>query len=231
MESATPRSALAAAYEQPYSRPVDEQRQHRSRRKQQREPTRVRQLLAIRDRVIYDAVLGRGGGACGGRALARGRGHTSGRACSGGTVPGCRTRRGSRGSVCSGWAAGSSRGGTACGSACPGGVTVAEVGRFCGLVDRYRLPAIMAEGYLPLIPARSGTRTRGLARGSAGGRAICAGGPARGRARGLAIIQLRQAKEDLVLGYVADLIGDLGGRILDFILADAVLLGDLLSRA
>jgi hypothetical protein len=38
------------------------------------------------------------------------------------------------------------------------------------------------------------------------------------------VIYLRQAKEDLVLGYVADLLGDLGGRILDFLLPYVVLL-------
>src|SRR5215207_5874229 len=241
MESATPRSALAAAHEQPYGRPVDEQRQNHGCRHQQRESTRVRQLLVVGDGVVYDPVLGRGGRARGGRAGARGRGLTRGsarggarsggrRACGGargsGTVPGCRTR----GGACRGRAAGRGRGGTACGGACPEAVTVVEVGRYCGLVDRDRLLALVAEGYLPLIPARSGSRTRSLARDSAGGsarrRAICA----RGRTRVPATIQLRQAKGDLILGYVADLLGDLGDRILDLFIADAVLIGDFFDR-
>src|SRR5215204_5841878 len=75
-----------------------------------------------------------------------------------------------------------------------------------------------------------GGRASGVPRG---GRAINTCGRAidtRGPARGLAVIYLRQAKEDLVLGYVADLIGDLGDRILDLFLADVVLIGDLLDR-
>src|SRR5215217_7746885 len=234
MESATPRSALAAADEQPYGRPVDEQRQNHGCRHQQRESTRVRQLLVVGDGVVYDPVLGRGGRARGGRAGARGRGLTRGSARGGarggGTVPGCRTR----GGACRGRAAGRGRGGTACGGACPEAVTVVEVGRYCGLVDRDRLLALVAEGYLPLIPARSGSRTRSLARDSAGGsarrRATCAGGRTRGPTRVPATIQLRQAKGDLILGYVADLLGDLGDRILDLFIADAVLIGDFFDR-
>src|SRR5215218_8275942 len=79
-----------------------------------------------------------------------------------------------------------------------------------------------------------GGRASGVPRGGPrGGRAINTCGRAidtRGPARGLAVIYLRQAKEDLVLGYVADLIGDLGDRILDLFLADVVLIGDLLDR-
>src|SRR5215218_7829038 len=79
-----------------------------------------------------------------------------------------------------------------------------------------------------------GRRASGVPRGGPrGGRAINTCGRAidtRGPARGLAVIYLRQAKEDLVLGYVADLIGDLCSRILDLILADVVLIGDLLDR-
>src|SRR5829696_6258611 len=219
MESATPRSALAAAHEQPYGRPVDEQRQNHGCRHQQRESTRVRQLLVVGDGVVYDPVLGRGGRVRGGWAGARGRGLTRGSA---------------RGGACRGRAAGRGRGGTACGGACPEAVTVVEVGRYCGLVDRDRLLALVAEGYLPLIPARSGSRTRSLARDSAGGsarrRATCAGGRTRGPTRVPATIQLRQAKGDLILGYVADLLGDLGDRILDLFIADAVLIGDFFDR-
>src|SRR5215211_610916 len=191
------RGSLAPPHEQPYGRPVDEQRQHRSCRKQQREPTGVGQLLVVGDRLVYDAVLGRGGSARSGRAGARGRGLTRGGACSrarrrgacsGGSVPGCRTRRGSRGSVCSGWAA------------C----------RRCGVAGRG------ARG-LTCSAARGGPCC------SAGRRATSAAGHS-SHTCGPTIIQLRQAKEDLILGYVADLIGEVGGRILDFLLADAVLL-------
>src|SRR5829696_218074 len=150
------RGSLAPPHEQPYGRPVDEQRQHRSCRKQQREPTGVGQLLVVGDRLVYDAVLGRGGSARSGRAGARGRGLTRGGA-----------GRGARGLTCS-----AARGGPCC---------------------------------------------------SAGRRATSAAGHS-SHTCGPTIIQLRQAKEDLILGYVADLIGDLGGRILDVLLADAVLL-------
>src|SRR5829696_6267748 len=82
------------------------------------------------------------------------------------------------------------------------------IGRGCGAIGR-------------------GGRASGVPRGGPrGGRAINTCGRAidtRGPARGLAVIYLRQAKEDLVLGYVADLIGDLGGRIRDLL--------DRLSRA
>src|SRR5215204_1878783 len=176
------RGSLAPPHEQPYGRPVDEQRQHRSCRKQQREPTGVGQLLVVGDRLVYDAVLGRGGSARSGRAGARGRGLTRGGACS------RARRRGSRGSVCSGWAA------------C----------RRCGVAGRG------ARG-LTCSAARGGPCC------SAGRRATSAAGHS-SHTCGPTIIQLRQAKEDLILGYVADLIGDLGGRILDVLLADAVLL-------
>src|SRR5215218_7328147 len=252
MESATPRSALAAVHEQPYGSPIDEQRQNHGSRHQQRQPTRVRQLLVVGDRLVYDPVLGRGGRARGGRAGARGRGLTRGGARSGrgsrggrsGSVPGCRTRGGCRGGARRGRAAGRGRGGTACGGACPEAVTVAEVGRYCGLVDRDRLRAIVAEGDLPLIPARRGGVARGVARGGtrsgtcgrasrgtcggAGRRAISSGGRARRRTCGLVIIQRRQAQEDIVLTHVADLLRDLGGRVLDLFLAHVVLLDGLL---
>src|SRR5215218_1147518 len=143
MRSATPRSALAAAHEQSYGRPVDEQRQHRSCRQAQRESTGVGQFLVVGDRLVYDTLLGRGG-----RAIGRGRGAISSRA----------------------------RG-------------------------------------VPLGVPR-------------GGRAINTRGPA----RGLAVIDLRQAKEELVLAYVSDLLGYLCGRILDLFLAEVVLIGDLLDR-
>src|ERR671921_1153066 len=133
MRSATPRSALAAAHEQPYGRTVDEQGEHSGRRKQERESARVGQLLVIGDGVVHHVVLGRGGCAIGSGRGAIGRG-------------------------------GRTRGGA----------------------------------------SRRAVRTTG-------GRAIntC------GTTRGLAMVDLRQAEEDLVDGYVADLLGDLRGRIFD----------------